>query len=161
MRTIWAGVACLAGMAGIASGQEQLAFDIGPTALCVASDRGMVCAGLAASQCMERSEGGYTTAGMATCADRELQWWDARLNTTYKKLRARFLAYDADKPDYAPSQSDALREMQRAWIPYRDALCAFEASEWGGGTGAGPAAVGCHLHETARQTLYLEQRYQE
>ncbi len=46
--------------------------------------------------------------------------------------------------------------MQRAWIGFRDAKCGYEAAQWGGGTGAGPASVTCHLHETARQMLYLQ-----
>ena len=48
--------------------------------------------------------------------------------------------------------------MQRAWIAYRDAACAYEASQWGGGTGAGPAATGCMMTLTGRQALALEER---
>ena len=48
--------------------------------------------------------------------------------------------------------------MQRAWIGYRDAACAYEASQWGGGTGAGPAAVGCMMTLTGRQALALEEK---
>ena len=46
--------------------------------------------------------------------------------------------------------------MQRAWIEYRDATCAYEAAQWGGGTGAGPAFAGCLMRLTAEQALYLE-----
>ena len=45
--------------------------------------------------------------------------------------------------------------MQRKWIDFRDAACAFEASKWGGGTGGGPAATQCHLTLTAQQYLRL------
>ncbi|MFT5363966.1 MAG: hypothetical protein ACI9VX_001592 [Dinoroseobacter sp.] len=46
--------------------------------------------------------------------------------------------------------------MQRAWIEYRDATCSYEAAQWGGGTGAGPAFAGCLTRLTAEQALYLE-----
>jgi uncharacterized protein YecT (DUF1311 family) len=48
--------------------------------------------------------------------------------------------------------------MQRAWIGYRDAACAYEESQWGGGTGGGPASVDCAMRLTARQALALEAR---
>ncbi|MEO0774677.1 MAG: lysozyme inhibitor LprI family protein, partial [Pseudomonadota bacterium] len=53
------------------------------------------------------------------------------------------------------SQEEALRAMQRAWIAYRDATCDYEYSQWGGGTGGGPALIGCIMRETGEQTLYL------
>ena len=45
--------------------------------------------------------------------------------------------------------------MQRSWIAFRDAACSYEASRWGGGSGAGPAATGCVMQLTARQALRL------
>lgn len=54
------------------------------------------------------------------------------------------------------SLGEALRNMQRAWINYRDAGCLYEQAQWFGGTGGGPATMACHMHETARQTLVLE-----
>lgn len=138
---------------------QQLVFDIGATSQCVVADRGIECTGISASQCMEQSEGGYSTHGMSGCTDLELDWWDSRLNTIYGQLNSHLKALDAEAMDYAPSQADALKEMQRAWIPYRDAKCEFVATEWTGGTGAGPATIWCLMEETARQALYLEQRY--
>jgi len=140
---------------------QQMSFDIETTAYCVASDRGEECIGLAANQCMEQSEGGYSTNGMSVCTDRELEWWDDRLNLIYKDIKARLQRFDDEKPDYAPSQVEALKDMQRTWIPFRDAKCEFVAAGWGGGTGAGPATLWCLMDETARQTLYLEQQFQE
>lgn len=113
------------------------------------------CVGKAAEACMEASEGGYSTVGMVGCLDAEYQWWDRKLNQTYGEVMAAARAADRDKAEHAPSRVEALRAMQRAWIPYRDAKCGFARSEWGGGTGAGPAGVQCLLEETARQTLYL------
>lgn len=56
----------------------------------------------------------------------------------------------------ALSSSDTLRTMQLAWIVFRDAACLHEQAQWMGGTGAGPATLACHMHETARQALKLE-----
>ena len=56
-------------------------------------------------------------------------------------------------------QADSLRDMQRAWIGFRDARCTYEASLWQGGTGASPAVLNCRLQETAEQALYLNALY--
>lgn len=114
------------------------------------------CVGTASQACMEASEGGYSTAGMVACLDAELRWWDKTLNETYGEVMAAAKEMDRGKAEHAPSRVEALRKMQRAWITYRDEKCEFARSEWGGGTGAGPAGVDCLLHETARQTLYLQ-----
>ncbi|WP_299848608.1 lysozyme inhibitor LprI family protein [uncultured Roseovarius sp.] len=108
---------------------------------------------------MADSPGGDTTVGMGGCLDREWQYWDGRLNTAYKRQMGRAKAIDAEMADLGanvPSQSDALRDMQRAWIPFRDGKCGYEYSQWGGGTGGGPAITACMMVETGEQALYLE-----
>lgn len=108
------------------------------------------CIGTSTDACMSDSPGGDTTVGMAGCFDRELQFWDARLNSTYRALRTQD---EAASPDMAA----ALMAMQRAWIPYRDARCDYARSLWGGGTGGGPATLACLMVTTAEQVLVLEQ----
>lgn len=142
---------------------QDLTFDASHTASCLAlattQDDKRACIGSAADACMEDSDGGYSTVGMGGCLSMELDWWDARLNLAYSKLMKREKADDAeyaDQSDYIPSKSKALRAMQRAWIPFRDARCDYERSQWGGGTGGGPATVSCLLQMTAEQTLYLQ-----
>jgi uncharacterized protein YecT (DUF1311 family) len=135
---------------------QELVFDIAPVEACIRAGGGESCAGQAASACMEMSPGGQTTLGMVGCLDRERAYWDGWLNAVYQQLAVRFSALDAQAPTHAPKQAGALRDMQRAWIGFRDAKCGYEASQWGGGSGAGPASVTCHLHETARQMLYLQ-----
>ena len=108
---------------------------------------------------MANTQGGETTVGMGGCLDREWQYWDARLNAAYQHQMARAKAIDAEMAGLGvtvPRQSDALREMQRAWIPFRDAKCGYEYSQWGGGTGGGPAITACLMAETGEQALYLE-----
>jgi uncharacterized protein YecT (DUF1311 family) len=135
---------------------QDLVFDIAPVEACIRANGGEDCAGRAADKCMEQSPGGYTTVGMGACTDHERAYWDGWLNTVYQQLYAKLAAEDAQIQSHAPKQAEALRDMQRAWIGFRDAKCGYVASQWGGGTGAGPAAVSCHLHETARQMLYLQ-----
>lgn len=135
---------------------QQLIFDMAPVETCIRGGGGESCAGMAADQCMTASPGGQTTVGMVSCLDRERAQWDAWLNIVYQELHTKLAAQDAALGSAAPSEASALQGMQRAWIAFRDAKCGYEAAQWGGGTGAGPAAVSCHLHETARQMLYLQ-----
>ncbi|MGR3571230.1 lysozyme inhibitor LprI family protein [Brevirhabdus sp.] len=117
------------------------------------------CIGRSADLCMSRTEGGESSYGMSGCLDRELGFWDARLNRTYGKLRARDGHTDRENARLAPQApplEQNLRAMQRAWIAYRDAVCDYELATWGGGTGGGPAHVSCMMTMTAKQALYLE-----
>lgn len=139
---------------------QELFFNPAPIIECMAraGDQSTrhACIGLGAEACMRATPGGDTTIGMSGCFDAELQWWDDMLNFTYQELMREAGAMDAEAPDYAPEQAPALRDMQRAWITFRDAKCSYERSQWGGGTGGGPATAACLMQETAEQVLYLE-----
>lgn len=141
--------------------QDSFSFSIEPVTTCLgqtAAKDQAGCAGLAANLCMQSNDGGETTVGMSTCLGKEADFWDAELNAVYAELSAREKANDAEMAKIGatvPPVFSALRDMQRAWIPYRDALCAYDYSHWGGGTGGGPASVSCFLHETARQVAVL------
>ncbi|MBF9032210.1 DUF1311 domain-containing protein [Rhodobacterales bacterium HKCCE3408] len=150
-------------LAAPASAQE-LVFSPDATEACLSAAGAaggplLQCAGMSADACIEDTEGGYSTVGMGACTWAEYEYWDARLNAVYGRLMAQHEADDAeyDGTTYAPpSMAEALREMQRVWIPFRDAKCAHERSQWGGGTGGGPAEAACLLTTTAEQTLHLE-----
>lgn len=97
--------------------------------------------------------------GMIDCFNAELRLWDRRLNAAYAKRIAAARSEDAQGTNVRSTSTslvDSLRAMQRAWIGYRDAACLYEQAQWLGGTGAGPATMACHMHETARQALQLE-----
>ena len=116
------------------------------------------CIGASANACMATDAGG-TTVGMGACLSRELSYWDDRLNAAYGVAMAAARATDTEMADLgsaAPPQAPALREMQRAWIKFRDAKCDHARSLWGGGTGGGPAIVDCLMQTTGAQALYLE-----
>ncbi|MEM6896929.1 MAG: lysozyme inhibitor LprI family protein [Pseudomonadota bacterium] len=149
-------------LAGPAVAQDVV-FTPGPTTACVAAqdadDARLLCVGRAATACMERTLGGFSTVMTSTCIDREFQYWDGELNKVYQGALAEAQEIDAQGlsgPRGAPEAEAALRAMQRAWIPYRDGLCQFEQSKWGGGTGGVPAALSCLMTETARQTFILQ-----
>lgn len=139
-------------------------FSIEATEACLAaaadaSDR-LACVGRSAEACMA-AEGGASTAGMGFCLDAEARYWDGRLNAAYAALSPREERADRDNAAAGwspPSAAAALRDMQRAWIGYRDAACAYEAARWGGGTGAGPARLQCLMAATGAQALELEDR---
>ena len=143
---------------------QDLAFTAAATESCLAAagdlPAGKACIGAAADACMETPDGG-TTVGMGFCLNSEYEFWDARLNTAYQGLMALeddAAANLADLGSAAPSSADALRDMQRAWIAYRDAACLYEVSQWGGGTGGGPAGTQCMMQLAGEQALMLEDR---
>ncbi len=147
----------LALLAGPAAAQD-LTFDIAPTQSCLTAQghdgNNRACIGRAAETCMDQP-GGRSTVAMGFCLDRERGWWDDALNEAYQALMQDHRAADAGQPERLAIRAQTLREMQRAWIGYRDARCAHAASFWAGGTGAGPATINCLLHETGEQALYL------
>ena len=153
-------VAVVATLAGPAVAQE-IPFSPEATEACVAAAADLpareACVGRSAEACMATPDGG-TTVGMGFCLDREREFWDGRLNAAYGALMTLEAAAEAELKELgsaAPSPAAALKAMQRAWIGYRDAACEYEASQWGGGTGAGPAANGCAMTLTGRQALAL------
>ncbi|GAA4223666.1 uncharacterized protein YecT (DUF1311 family) [Sagittula marina] len=140
---------------------QDVTFSPEATMQCLMEDpgAGVSCIGASADKCMEDTDGGDSTVGMGGCLDAERAYWDTRLNAAYGARMKEAKAADAEAKAggwSAPSQADALREMQRAWIPFRDARCTYAAALWSGGTGAGPAATGCLMLTTGEQALYLE-----
>ncbi|SEM83510.1 Uncharacterized conserved protein YecT, DUF1311 family [Loktanella fryxellensis] len=160
MKIVWQVIAFAVIGAAPALAQDLL-FDDAATRACVAQAEGsarMDCVGRSAEACMTDNVGGDSTIGMGGCLSLEWEMWDAGLNAAYADLLTLYTANDAqaavDSPN-APKQVPALRDMQRAWIGYRDARCAFEVAKWGGGTGQGPASAQCRMLVTAEQTFVL------
>ena len=65
-----------------------------------------------------------TQLEMTFCAEKDWQAADAELNAAYKTAMADMKEMDSDLPGDLKGAADALREAQRAWIPYRDKACA-------------------------------------
>ena len=158
-----------AAMASVpALAQDGPTFSAVPTESCLVGAPDLPamidCVGVSANACMDSHASGYTTVGMSYCVDQELSFWDARLNAAYGKAMARDKETDAEMKELGatvPSLAEALRAMQRAWIPFRDASGDDERAQWGNGTGGGPAALSCLMYATARQALILEMRANE
>lgn len=144
------------------SKDEGPLFNPAASLACVEGGGRAECIGLSAGVCMETTPGGWTTMGMAACTLAEAEWWDARLNAHYQELMARERLDDSDwpapEPGTAPRPSgvESLRDMQRAWIAWRDATCAYEVLQWFGGTGAAVAGAGCRMELTGLQALRLQ-----
>lgn len=151
-------------LAADGAGASDLVFSPTQTETCLSASpesEMALCIGASAEACMEATPGGGSTVGMAGCIEAEWQYWDGRLNAVYKRAMAAAKQTDAEMAGLgsaAPKQAPALRDMQRAWIAFRDARCGYEQSLWGGGTGGGPAALGCMMSLTGEQTLFLENR---
>lgn len=138
-------------------------FDPTITSLCLENAETLVdrrsCIGRAAAACIE-GDAGQSTVGLGYCYSAEWEVWDARLNDVYQRLLIQQQEVAEDNAAYNPLIPDAiqsLRDMQRAWIIYRDAACTWEVVQWGGGTGGGPASANCMLTLTAQQTLFLQE----
>ncbi|WP_339639455.1 lysozyme inhibitor LprI family protein [uncultured Sulfitobacter sp.] len=161
MRSILLACAFLAGPVAA----QDITYSDAATAECLAGAEEFTdqrnCIGLSSNLCME-APGGYTTYGMGGCLDAELSFWDGLLNENYRARMVQSKSADEDAALYQPelpSQAEALRDMQRAWITFRDAACDYERSQWGGGTGGGPATLACLMQMTAEQALRLGAAY--
>ncbi len=97
---------------------------------------------LVADPCIEKNG---SNLGTADCYRIETVIWDAILNDNYKELME---AID-DKGD-----QNKLKEMQRAWIAYRDTTCDFYWYKIHGSMSV-PMSAACQLRETARRAMLL------
>jgi uncharacterized protein YecT (DUF1311 family) len=101
------------------------------------------CIGIVSNPCLDL-DATKSTADQNACVDRERVVWDDILNETFRRLR--------DKLD--DQQKAKLRDMQRAWITFRDTTCAFYW-DYFQGTMASPMSASCANKETARRALFL------
>ena len=125
----------------------------------------MFCVGLQADVCTERNAGGPDMV-ITACRSAETEFWDGVLNRTYARVLEHAKAHEAGDMGYEPGQlTTAVREMQLAWINYREATCLHTAERaMPFGSGAGPAISSCVLRETVRQVFqlqYIERSYRQ
>lgn len=146
---------------------QDVPFAPTPVEACLAAAEDLpgreACVGRAAEACIE-SPAGSSNAGIGACFGREADWWQARLDTAYGALAAIEAAASADLAamgSAAPSTADALAAMQQAWLAWRVAACDYEVSQWGGGSGGGPAGEQCRMAMTGRQAIALEARQRQ
>jgi uncharacterized protein YecT (DUF1311 family) len=97
---------------------------------------------LVVDPCVEKDG---SNLGTADCYRIERAIWDDILNENYKKLMA---AVDD------PKDQTKLKEMQRAWIAFRDTTCDFYWHKIHGSM-AVPMTAACQLRETSRRAFLL------
>ena len=90
-------------------------------------------------------DGANTTADMVNCNAKEAKVQDKRLNTAYKTALA---AQEGPR-------KQQLQDVQRLWIKYRDANCAFAGSATGGSIDQVNGS-GCVLDMTQTRAQELE-----
>ncbi|MGI4849444.1 MAG: lysozyme inhibitor LprI family protein [Janthinobacterium lividum] len=95
-------------------------------------------------RCMETT--GTTTIGMHGCIATESTLQDARLNRVYSAVLKLL----------PPARQKKLRDVQRAWIKFRDADCIF-LHDPDGGTLAGVSSAACFMRKTAERAGDLEE----
>ncbi len=95
------------------------------------------------ASCMDKSGG--VTMKVLDCMSAETARQDDRLNNAYKEILR----------ELPPDRKRQLRDVQRLWIKYRDANCAFYADPAGGSI-ARINANECFLIETAGRAKELE-----
>ncbi len=117
----------------------------------------MACVGRQADACVQRNNDGPNMV-VAACMEAELAFWDGFLNRTYAELLTFAEHEQSMDVGYVTNElTDAARDMQRAWIAYRDATCGlYLARAAPFNSAAGPAVNDCLLRETARQVFQLQ-----
>ncbi|MFJ3057450.1 lysozyme inhibitor LprI family protein [Herbaspirillum sp. NPDC087042] len=82
-----------------------------------------------------------TQAEMTACASQTLTQADADLNANYLAYRAKL-----DK-----ARQNQIRDVQLAWLKYRDLSCRFESSASAGGSAASLALQTCLADKTRQR----------
>lgn len=118
------------------------------------------CMGMVFNACSEASKD-YSTAGMVTCSEREIDAWDVLLNEYWPDVRARAKALDAQDAGADGAYSRSLLDAQRAWLAYREAECAWDYQRFAGGTIRSVMGAGCMMGMTARRVLDFQEWLQD
>jgi uncharacterized protein YecT (DUF1311 family) len=93
------------------------------------------------------------TAEVVNCLAKDLTKVDGELNVEYKR------ALKVAREQWTPIDVQNLKDAQRKWIAYRDAVCKAEYGLIGGGT-AGPAThISCLIRITRQRIGDLQAEY--
>lgn len=87
-----------------------------------------------------------TQMAMNVCSARDYEREDQRLNQTYRELLAKLEAAKREK----------LREVQRAWLSFRDLNCDFQSADYQGGSIYPLIQTSCLADMTKQRTKDLK-----
>ena len=94
-----------------------------------------------ADEDIENCDNPITQSQMTFCAYAQYRETDTALNERYRQLRDLLNA----------EQQQDLKQVQLAWIKFRDATCNFESQSWEGGSGYNMVKTLCLDAYTARR----------
>lgn len=103
--------------------------------------RGQACIGVHWTPCLQRAES-QTTIGMERCYLDEHRAWDALLNRYWR-----------ERP--TGERGEALQQVQRAWLAYRDRKCGYFHVHHRDGSIARWLGARCAADTTARRAIEL------
>ncbi|WP_298933060.1 lysozyme inhibitor LprI family protein [uncultured Ruegeria sp.] len=116
------------------------------------------CIGIAAGDCMERTD--YSTYGMIMCLEAESIYWKIKLEQNYSVVAewAENLHGDVSLDDHAFKWTapQTFEKMKAEWEEYTKAYCHFRASKYWRGTASGPTRGACWMRRTAEQALMMD-----
>ena len=92
------------------------------------------------------------TAEVTACLVEHYKTADADLNAIYQKAIK-------SATEYGSTDLANLKDAQRKWIAYRDAVCEAEFALYHGGTAGGPAKLACLWRITDQRTHDLKEAY--
>lgn len=92
-----------------------------------------------------------TQMAMNVCSARDYEREDARLNKTYRDLVAKLESAKREK----------LREVQRAWLSFRDLNCDFQSADYQGGSIYSLVQSSCLTEMTKQRTKDLKATLEE
>ncbi len=98
----------------------------------------------------ERCDG--NTPEMVACLTKSLKAVEAELNVEYRK--ALKIASD---PYHRSNDVQNLRDAERKWIAYRDAICKAEYGLVGGGTAGPSVQISCSIRITKQRIADLQE----
>jgi uncharacterized protein YecT (DUF1311 family) len=101
------------------------------------------CIGAVSDACLSKGES-LSVHDIIDCHGEEADVWDERLNHDYQALM---------KTMKSPAK-ERVRDLERAWLDFREKKCAYRQMEDEGMVGM-IQNINCYKEETARQALFL------
>ncbi|GAB4512348.1 MAG: lysozyme inhibitor LprI family protein [Roseibium sp.] len=111
----------------------------------------------AAAQDVADCSNAISQSAMTQCAYDDWQAADAELNAAYRDAIAAMRETDGYLADYLKGAENALRDAQRAWIPFREKSCEAYGFLARGGTMEPMPVFGCQADMTRQRTRELRQ----